>query len=434
MDRRLRCPRRPVRSPADAVRPAPAQRGPGQRDRRPPTAAPRARTCSACRARSRSATWSGSSRPGMPRKSFSSSRADAPRRCRTRRRRRAPGRSAPRDSSASNAQLVARPRPGLRAVGRGEQRVLGGPDAVLVVGAAGRARGRARPPARRRSRAGAAPTAGTPTRSRRAAGPGRTGRPPGRRTAASTSTSRRRRRRAAGTSTPSETIRTATIQRCVARGELLDPLRRPGSSESTTSALSPVIVAQHAWRRRGPASWSVAMTSPPASGTCRRTSVSRRSAAAQHRRDPLALRVERGAPGLGGEVLGQRLAEPARRSRRRPGAPAHLRRSRPGRAPAGRRRRAAPRRSRRCSRRRDRRMPSRPGRVGDERDRVGVGAERRAGQREPAGGRARTPRAPRRPRTARRRRGGPRRGSPACGAASVRRAVQQRVARRPGRR
>ena len=66
----------------------------------------------------------------------------------------------------------------------------------------GRARGRAPARARRRSPAGWAPTAGTPTRSRPGPGPARTGRRPGRRTAASRWWSRTRPRPAAARRRP----------------------------------------------------------------------------------------------------------------------------------------------------------------------------------------------------------------------------------------
>ena len=132
--------------------------------------------------------------------------------------------------------------------------------------------------------------------------------------------------------------------------------------------------------------WSVAMTRPPASGMPLRTSVSRWSAA----RSTLGIhspgRRQRGAPGLGDGVLGHRFAEPGGDLVARLGAPAHV-----------------PAVGQEDDRPHDvvaQRVAVAVGVVGDrapdpvgvlgvlhERDGVGVGAERRAGQREPAGGR-----------------------------------------------
>ncbi|CAM5589044.1 hypothetical protein SBADM41S_06313 [Streptomyces badius] len=83
-----------------------------------------------------------------------------------------------------------------------------------------------------------------------------------------------------GTSTPSDTIRTATIQRdssALNRSIFLDAAF---SSERTTVADSPVTFFRILAYARAE-SWSVAMTSPPASGMPLRTSVSRLSAAAR---------------------------------------------------------------------------------------------------------------------------------------------------------
>ncbi len=80
-------------------------------------------------------------------------------------------------------------------------------------------------------------------------------------------------------STPSDTIRTATIQRFSESVKPAIRLDAAFSSESTTVGDSPLIFFSRAAYARAE-SWSVAMTRPPASGTCRRTSVSRRSAAA----------------------------------------------------------------------------------------------------------------------------------------------------------
>ena len=81
-----------------------------------------------------------------------------------------------------------------------------------------------------------------------------------------------------GTSTPSLTIRTATSQRAslAPNSLILRPAR--GSSESTTTGVLPLMSASSRAYARALV-LSVAMTSPPASGTCLRTSVRRRSAA-----------------------------------------------------------------------------------------------------------------------------------------------------------
>ena len=80
-----------------------------------------------------------------------------------------------------------------------------------------------------------------------------------------------------GTSTPSDTIRTATIQRCVPSEKALIRSEPPGSSDSTTVGSSPEMPRSSAayWRA---CAWSVAITRPPASGTVWRTCVSRTSA------------------------------------------------------------------------------------------------------------------------------------------------------------
>ena len=82
-----------------------------------------------------------------------------------------------------------------------------------------------------------------------------------------------------GTSTPSDTIRTATIQRLSESPNWPIFFDDAFSSESTTVGDSPVIfLSSPAYARAF--SWSEAMTRPPASGTWRRTSASRLSAAA----------------------------------------------------------------------------------------------------------------------------------------------------------
>ena len=109
-------------------------------------------------------------------------------------------------------------------------------------------------------------TAGRPTRSRRAAGPGRSGRRPGRRRAASRSRWRRRRRRGAGTSTPSDTMRTATIQRSSLAPNVLDALAGAEVVGEHDRGRLAGERARGSRRTRAPAVWFEAMTSPPASG------------------------------------------------------------------------------------------------------------------------------------------------------------------------
>ena len=128
----------------------------------------------------------------------------------------------------------------------------------------------------------------------------------------------------------------------------------------------------------------MAITRPPASGTWRRTSESRLSAAASTDGHPRPGRVERGAQRLRGQVLGQRLAEPGGDLVAGAGAPLHLagvghEQHRPDDVVGQRVRVAVGEVGDRA------RHAVVAGRVGDERDRVDVGAERRAGQRQPAG-------------------------------------------------
>ncbi len=81
-----------------------------------------------------------------------------------------------------------------------------------------------------------------------------------------------------GTSTPSDTIRTATIHRSVLLLNSSIRSEAPESSDSTRVALVPVISRMSLAYARAE-SWSEAMTSAPASGMAFRTSVSRWSAA-----------------------------------------------------------------------------------------------------------------------------------------------------------
>ena len=258
------------------------------------------------------------------------------------------------------------------------------------------ARGPARAPSRRRAAAGAARWARTPTPSRprlRA----RTKRP----TAwaknsgvevevAYTPTESR------GTSTPSDTIRTATIQRSSESAKAWIRLLEPGSSDSTSTGLVPLISASSSAYARATV-WSVAITSPPASGTCARTSRQPGVGGLEDGRHPGAVRVERGPQRLAGEVACHRPAEPGADLVAGAGAPVQVagvghEQHRPDDA-VGQRRRVAVR----VVGPRPQPAACPPIRlVADERDRVGVGAERRAGQHQPPGRPARTP--PARPR------------------------------------
>ena len=231
-----------------------------------------------------------------------------------------------------------------------------------------------------------APTAGRSRRSPRAGGPGRSGRRPGRRTAAWRSSWRRRPTASRGTSTPSETIRTATIHRLSPSVKAAIFREAAFSSESTTVGRLPadpleqggvgtggvLVGGDHQAARVGHV--PAYLRQPPVRGL-------------EHRRDPRAGRVEGGAQRLGGEVLGERLPQPGRDLVAGAGAPLHL-------AGVGQEQhRADDVVGQRVGvavgvvgqRARD---AVRPRGVGDERDRVDVGAERRAGQRQPAGRRA----------------------------------------------
>ena len=132
----------------------------------------------------------------------------------------------------------------------------------------------------------------------------------------------------------------------------------------------------------------------------------------QHRRDPRPARVERGAQRLRGEVLGQRLAEPGGDLVAGAGAPLHLagvghEQHRPHDVVGQRVGVAVGEVGDRARARRRRR--ARSSRTGSGSRRSGTACRSAPA----AGSRARTPRVRRRPTTARRRRGAPRRGSPA---------------------
>ena len=197
-------------------------------------------------------TWSRLEQAGQPEEVLllAPSRAP-PLAARTRRRRRAPGRTSPRTPAprrrSSSAGAV-----GVGCAAAGEQRLLRASRGRPRAPAAGRARGRARAPSRPRAAAATGPTAGTPTPSRRAAGPGRTGRPPGRRTAGSRSRSRRRRPTAAGCRRPR---RPSAPRPSSARSESANSSirrSRPGRRTSTTVGCSPVTARKHARRRPAP--------------------------------------------------------------------------------------------------------------------------------------------------------------------------------------
>ncbi len=116
----------------------------------------------------------------------------------------------------------------------------------LLVGAVrlAQARGRAAPPARSPAPAAPARRARTPTPSPPPAATARTGRPPGRRTAASRRSWRTRPTARRGTSTPSLTIRTATIHCSSDAANRAMRADAPGSSESTTAGGVPVMSAR----------------------------------------------------------------------------------------------------------------------------------------------------------------------------------------------
>lgn len=93
-----------------------------------------------------------------------------------------------------------------------------------------------------------------------------------------------------GTSTPSDTMRTATIQRSSPALNSSIRFDAPVSSERTTVAFVPVI-SRISFAYARAESWSLAMTSPPASGMPLRTSVRRWSAA----RSTLGIQSPRGS-------------------------------------------------------------------------------------------------------------------------------------------
>ena len=251
-------------------------------------------------------------------------------------------------------------------------------------GAARRARGRAAARARWPARAASGPSAGRPTPSPPPAGTGRSGPRPGRRTAASMRSWRRPRPRAAGRRRPRLTMRTATSHRSfVAENAAMRP-EALGSSESTTTGSSPAICGERL--RVGLGRGVVGGDDQPA-GVGHPAGAQLRQAGVgglQDRGHPVALGVEGGLPRPGGLLGGEGLAEPGRHLLARAGAPARLARvgeedDRPHDAVGQRVGVAVGVVGLRAQR------AGGVGLVGDERDRAVVGAERRPGEREPAG-------------------------------------------------
>ena len=270
-------------------------------------------------------TWSGSSRPGSPRKSSSSADPAAAWRAELAAVEQHPVERARSRSSASNGELVV------------------GPASVALARLPAASSASSAAPGRRR-RSAARPSTWSRSASSSAACSSRIG-TDGRNTDAVSP------RRRARTNRPTAWAKNSGVDdagRVDADGQprdvdalghhphrdhpaLVGRRRTPrssllaaGSSDSTTAGALAGDARAAARRTPGRPSWSLAMTRPPASGTPRRTSVSRRSAAVEHRRDPLARRVQRGPPGLRGQVLGQRLAEGRGDLVAGPGAPAHL--------------------------------------------------------------------------------------------------------------
>ena len=211
-----------------------------------------------------------------------------------------------------------------------------------------------------------------------------------------------------GTSTPSDTMRTATIQRSSLVAELVDALRGAGVVGEDDGRLGAGDLADQLGVRAG----RVLVGGDDEAAGVRDALADLGQplvGGAQHVRHPVAARVERGAPGLRDRVLGHRLAEPGGDLVAGLGAPAHV--AAVGEEDDGPDDAVGER------------VAVAVGVVGggppdavvallvrDEGDGVGVGPERRTGQREPPGGRARTPPGTPRPRTWSHRRGGSRRG------------------------
>ncbi len=224
-----------------------------------------------------------------------------------------------------------------------------------------RARGRARPPSRWPAPAGAARWAGRRWPSRRAGGPARTGRSPGRSRAAWRRWWRTPRRPGAGCRRPRtpSAPRPSSARRTSAN--VGDPRRtRPASSESTTTAFSPVTrSSSRAYARAGCLVAGDDQTARVghAAGP---QHLQARVGGPQHLRHPVAGRVQRGTPRLRDQVLRHRLAEAGGQLVPGAGAPAGLAGVGQEDAPAARRRRAARRRSRTTESDRERCRPSPP--------------------------------------------------------------------------
>ena len=139
---------------------------------------------------------------------------------------------------------------------------------------------------------------------------------PARRTAASTRSWRRRRPRAAARRRPPTPCAPRPSSAASPSEKASMRSLDAGSSREHDGGLLPGELGEDLRVRPAPCAWSVAITRPPASGTVCRTSLSRRSARREHRRDPVAAGVEGGAPGLRGDVLGVVLAERRPPSRR----------------------------------------------------------------------------------------------------------------------
>ena len=212
-----------------------------------------------------------------------------------------------------------------------------------------RARGRAAAPSRWPARAGARRWAGRCSPSHPCAGPARSGPTAWAKNSgvealvAYTPTDSR------GMSTPSETIRTATSQRCWPIGEVGDPLRGAGVVGEHHDRLLAGDGLQQLGVR--PGGRPVGRDDQP--GRVRNATgpldLQPRVRRPQHLRHPVAGRVQRGPPGVGHHVAGHRLARGARPARRRPRCASASPPSRPGRSPDGPRRRAGRRSTRtRC--------------------------------------------------------------------------------------
>ena len=198
---------------------------------------------------------------------------------------------------------------------------------------------------------------GTPAGGGRRGASARGGRRPGGRTARSSSSWRSTPTARRGMSTPSLTIRTATSHGSVPAAKRAMRADAVGSSLVTTTGSTRsrhciISAMPRAW------SWSVAMTSPPASGSTARMRGEPLVGAAQHGRQPLAVERQRGAQALRGAGGVEGVVEAGRHLAAVGRDPLHLaadarevdRAARPGR-PAARRRsrrrsRGGPRRAR----------------------------------------------------------------------------------------